>query len=76
MNKIIGMISYFLFEIDTERKCDPRNLGSKIQYWIINWIIFFVKIQWIFGRSKVKRGRKRVKGVKYTLLDFTGFLKK
>ena len=51
-------------------------LGSKIQYWIINWIMFFVKIQWIFGRSKVKRGRKRVKGGKITLLDFTGFFKK
>ena len=52
-----------------------HRLGSKIQYWIINWIIFFVKLQWIFGGSQVKRGWK---GVKYTvgfLLDLTGFLK-
>ena len=27
---------------------------------IINWVIFFVEIQWIFGRSKVKGGKKRV----------------
>ena len=50
-----------------------HTLGSKIQYWIINWIIFFVKIHWIFGRSKVKRGRKRVKRGK---IHLTGFLKK
>jgi len=40
---------------------------------MINWIIFFVKIQLIFGMSKVKRGRKRLKGGK---THFTGFLKK
>ena len=39
-------------------------------------IIFFVKIQWIFGSSQVKRGKRGWKGVKYTVLDFTGFLKK
>ena len=50
-----------------------QMLGSKIQYWIINWIMFFVEIQWIFGRSKVKRGRKRVKRGR---IHFTGFLKK
>ena len=34
----------------------------------------FVKIQWISGRSQVKRGKNRVeRGVKYTVLDFTGF---
>ena len=33
----------------------------------------FVKIQWISGRSQVKRGKNRVERVKYTVLDFTGF---
>ena len=47
-----------------------RALGSKIQYWIINWIIFFVKIQWIFGRSQVKGGKKRVERGK---IHSTGF---
>ena len=44
--------------------------SSTREYWIINWIIFFVKIHWIFGRSKVKGGRKRVKRGKIHLTGF------
>ena len=33
-------------------RVDSYTLGSKIQY-CVNWIIFCVKIQWIFGRGSL-----------------------